>query len=127
MKRIHSKAFILLVLLFTGTFYSQDTSAQEVREFEPFEGIGIAVHADVFYTQGNGQQIKIEGRSQDIEDLITEVENGMQISTAGRRTYYRFENNLNYGRITVIFPCRSSLMMEEGTLSPVCSRRQFTA
>jgi hypothetical protein len=77
MKRtIHSTAF-LLTLFFAGSFYSQDTFAQEVRELEPFEEIGIAVHADVFYTQGNGHQIKIEGRSQDVEDLITEVENGV--------------------------------------------------
>lgn len=77
MKRtIHSTA-ILLGLLFAGSFYSQDTSAQEVRELDPFEEIGIAVHADVFYTQGSGHQIKIEGRSQDVEDLITEVKDGL--------------------------------------------------
>ncbi|MGM0473267.1 MAG: head GIN domain-containing protein [Bacteroidota bacterium] len=77
MKRTIQSTVILLALLFAGSFYSQEISAQEVRELEPFEEIGIAVRADVFYTQGNGHQIKIEGRSQDVEDLITEVENGL--------------------------------------------------
>jgi len=34
------------------------------------------VNADVFYTQGSGHQIRIEGKNQDVEDLITEVKDG---------------------------------------------------
>ncbi len=43
----------------------------------PFTGIGISISADVYYTPGDSHEIKIEGNSKDVEDLITRVENGM--------------------------------------------------
>lgn len=49
---------------------------QDVRELDPFDGIGIGVHADVYYTQGNSYEIRIEGDESDVRDAITEVRDG---------------------------------------------------
>ena len=68
-------AFGFLVL-FSG-FCASVVYAQETRDLNPFTGIGIGIHADVYYTMGNSHEIKIEGDPQDMEDLITKVENGM--------------------------------------------------
>jgi hypothetical protein len=50
-----------------------DIATEDVRKLEAFEGVGIAVHADVFYTQGNSHEIRIEGADRDVRDLTTEV------------------------------------------------------
>ena len=66
---------ISAILLISGCITTEIT-AQETRDLKPFTGIGIGISADVFYTQGNGHVIKIEGNERDVKDLITEVENG---------------------------------------------------
>ena len=76
MKRIIQSTAILFVLLAVSSMICPDASAQDVRDLDPFTGIGIGVSADVYYTQGNGHQVTIEGKSQDVEDLVTEVSNG---------------------------------------------------
>jgi hypothetical protein len=76
MKRIIYATVILSVLLCGSCLVSVNMSAQDVRTLEPFEEIAIGVNADVFYTQGNGYQVRIEGKSQDVEDVITEVKDG---------------------------------------------------
>lgn len=50
--------------------------AEDVRDLPEFDGIGIAISADVFYTQGNQHQIRIEGDEDDVRDLITRVKDG---------------------------------------------------
>lgn len=68
---------LILGLVFTTSclvpVYSQ---ASDERDLSPFEGIGISIHADVYYTQGNSHQIRIEGNEKDVRDLITEVKDG---------------------------------------------------
>jgi len=67
-------AIALLIMIsgfgFTGLF------AQETRDLKPFNGIGIGISADVYYTTGNTHEIRIEGNQQDVKDLITQVEDG---------------------------------------------------
>jgi len=76
MKRIVISMLAVAALLLTNSFISPDMPKEEVRKLDAFYGIGISVHADVFYTPGNTHEIKIEGDEKDVEDLITEVENG---------------------------------------------------
>ena len=75
-KIIQSITVLSLLLLFTSLFVSE-VHAQETRELDNFTGIGISISADVYYTPGEKHEIKIEGNSKDVEDLITKVENGM--------------------------------------------------
>ena len=75
-KIIQSITVLSLLLLFTSLFVSE-VHAQETRELDTFTGIGISISADVYYAPGNKHEIKIEGNSKDVEDLITRVENGM--------------------------------------------------
>jgi len=74
-KVIESLTAIIFIFLF-ASFTTSDVAAQETRDLDPFTGIGIAIHADVFYTPGNSHEIKIEGNPKDVKDLITKVENG---------------------------------------------------
>jgi len=64
--------FAAIFILLTGT----SLFAQETRDLPEFEGIGIGIHADVYYTQGNTHQITIEGNDKDVRELITEVKDG---------------------------------------------------
>lgn len=50
---------------------------EDVRRLDPFTGIGIGIHADVFYSKGNTHEIRIEGPERDVQDVITEVRDGV--------------------------------------------------
>jgi hypothetical protein len=76
MKRILVSMFAVVTLLIFNSFLSPDMPKEDVRKLETFSGIGISVHADVFYTPGNIHEITIEGDDRDVEELITEVEDG---------------------------------------------------
>ncbi len=66
----------VLTLLFLNSFMMPDIPKEEVRKLDAFSGIGISISADVYYTPGNAHEIKIEGDSKDVDDLITEVRDG---------------------------------------------------
>lgn len=66
----------VLTLLFLNSFMMPDIPKEEVRKLDAFSGIGISISADVYYTPGNAHEIKIEGDSKDVDDLITKVEDG---------------------------------------------------
>lgn len=66
----------LLTLLLSNSFMAPDRPVEDVRKLDAFSEIGIGVSADVFYTPGNTHEIRIEGESKDVEDLITEVKDG---------------------------------------------------
>lgn len=66
----------VLTLLLSCSFSNPDIPKEDVRQLDTFSGIGIAISADVYYTPGNAHEIRIEGDSRDVEDLITKVENG---------------------------------------------------
>lgn len=76
MKRILFPASALILILFGYYTSVAGQSSQDERELPRFDGIGISVSADVFYTQGNQHHIRIEGDEDDVRDLITEVEDG---------------------------------------------------
>lgn len=73
MKRMIITASAAVLALLVSGFSIASLLADEVRDLEPFDGIGISVNADVFYIQGNTHEIRIEGNDKDIRDLITEV------------------------------------------------------
>jgi hypothetical protein len=76
MKRLIIKAASMFVLLIGSGFLLTSLAAEDVRNLKPFYGIGISVHAEVYYTQGNNHEIRIEGNERDVKDLITEINNG---------------------------------------------------
>ena len=76
MKRIVLSMLTVVTMLMFNSFLSPDMPKEDVRKLEAFSGIGISVHADVFYTPGNTHEITIEGDDRDVDDLITEVEDG---------------------------------------------------
>jgi hypothetical protein len=77
MKRILAPMAGIAFLLAFSSFFLQGLNAQESRKLDPFDGIGIGVSADVYYTPGNTYEITIEGNTRDVNDLVTKVENGM--------------------------------------------------
>jgi len=76
MKRVLIVMAAMLVVVLVSSFDFPDRAAEEVRQLDKFSGIGIAVSADVYYTQGNTHEIRIEGKDRDVEDLITKVKDG---------------------------------------------------
>ncbi len=76
MKRVLFPAAFLMIILIGSSFILPNRPADEVRELDPFSGIGISISADVFYTQGNTHEIRIEGSDRDVNDLITSVQDG---------------------------------------------------
>ncbi len=76
MKRNVITVLAVSMLLLGNSFLTPEMPKEDVRKLETFTGIGIGVHADVYYTPGNTHEIRIEGEDRDVEDLITEVEDG---------------------------------------------------
>lgn len=76
MKKVFIPVTAILSLLFLSSFMLPDMQKEDVRKLDVFTGIGVSVHADVFYTSGNTHEIRIEGADQDVEDLITQVKDG---------------------------------------------------
>jgi len=76
MKRTVVSMLAVTILLLANGFTSPDRPKEDVRKLQAFSGIGISVNADVFYAPGNSHEITIEGDARDVDDLITEVENG---------------------------------------------------
>jgi len=66
----------VFTLLLLNSFMVPDNPKEDVRKLETFSGIGISVSADAYYTPGNTHEIRIEGDSKDVDDLITEVKDG---------------------------------------------------
>ena len=76
MKRVIFSLVAIVALLLAGGFTSPLIAAEDVRQLDSFDGIGISISADVYYVQGNTHEIRIEGKENDVEDLITEVKDG---------------------------------------------------
>jgi hypothetical protein len=76
MKKVFASTFAVLTLLLLNSFTLPDVPKEEVRKLDTFTGIGISVSADVYYTPGNSHEIRIEGNSNDVDDLITKVKDG---------------------------------------------------
>ena len=76
MKRIIFPMAAMLVLLLGCSFTFPGSPGEDVRQLDSFDGIGISISADVYYTQGNTHEIRIEGNDKDVNDLITKVEDG---------------------------------------------------
>ena len=76
MKRIAVSMIAVVTLLIFNSFLSPDMPKEDVRILRVFTGIGVGVHADVYYTPGNTHEVRIEGDAKDVDDLIAEVEDG---------------------------------------------------
>jgi hypothetical protein len=87
MKKVVIPAIAVAALLLSSSFMRPDASKEDVRTLNAFTGIGIGVHADVFYTTGTTYEIRIEGEERDVDELITEVKDGfLQIKYDDWRT-----------------------------------------
>jgi len=76
MKRVFIPITTLCFLLLGSGFFTASLIAQETRELKAFDGIGIGISADVFYSKGSTHEIKIEGNEKDVKDLITKIDDG---------------------------------------------------
>lgn len=66
--------FALFAFLLSGSIvFAQKT---ENRNVQDFESISLSIHAKVFVTQENSTSVKIKGDREDLEKIITVVENG---------------------------------------------------
>jgi hypothetical protein len=87
MKKVVIPMIAVFTVLLSSSFMRPDVPKEDVRKLNTFTGIGIGVHADVFYTTGNNHEIRIEGEARDVDELITEVKDGfLQIKYDDWRT-----------------------------------------
>lgn len=77
MKTMKFPLGILFVMFILSCSIYAGPQSEDLRRLDPFDGIGVGVHADVYYTQGNSNEIRIEGEERDVRDLITEVRDGV--------------------------------------------------
>lgn len=73
MKRVLIFSAVAITAIAFSSFSLSLFRKDEVRDLPAFDGIGIAISADVYYSPGNTHEIRIEGDEDDIRDLITEV------------------------------------------------------
>lgn len=66
--------FALFAFILSGSMvFAQKT---ETRDVGSFESISLSIHAKVFISQENSTSVKIKGDADDLEEIITEVEDG---------------------------------------------------
>lgn len=66
--------FALFAFILSGSMvFSQSKENREVRDFE---SISLSISAKVFVIQDNSTSVKIKADSDDLKEIITEVENG---------------------------------------------------
>jgi len=80
------KNSILISLLFCFILISIESTAQkEKRQVSGFEKISMGIAGDLYLKQGSNYSLELEGDSDDLEEIITEVKNGSLI--------IKYENN----------------------------------
>ncbi|MDM8159202.1 head GIN domain-containing protein [Labilibaculum sp. K2S] len=72
-KRITSLLTVFALVLSGSLAFAQKT---ETRNVGSFESVSLAIHAKVFITQENSTSVKMKGDADDLEEIITEVEDG---------------------------------------------------
>lgn len=73
-----TKKFVAIFALFAfvlsgSVVFAQKTENRDVRDFE---SISLSIHAKVYVTQDNYTSVKIKGDADDLEEIITIVEDG---------------------------------------------------
>lgn len=73
-----TQKFVAIIALFSfilsgSMVFAQKTENREVRDFN---SISLSIHAKVFITQDNSTSVKIKGDADDLDEIITEVEDG---------------------------------------------------
>lgn len=80
MKTIKIKNLFLLLLLTgitIGASAAKDKTKSETRQVDAFSGIHVSSGIDLYLTQGNRQDVKVEAEPELIGKIITRVENGI--------------------------------------------------
>jgi len=80
MKTIKRIAFFLFVAaLLQGAALKASTvlANRQTRQISGFHGISVSSGIDLFLTQKNVEEVVVEAESQDLEKIITKVENGI--------------------------------------------------
>ena len=77
MKKMYLPFLMAFAAVFLSGYSLIGQGGEEVRDLDTFNGIGVAISADVYYTPGNSPEIRIVGDEDDIRDLITEVRDGV--------------------------------------------------
>jgi hypothetical protein len=71
------KQSIISTLLLCFLFFSLESTAQkEQRQVSGFEKVSMGIAGDLYLRQGSSFNLELEGDSDDLEDVITEVRSG---------------------------------------------------
>ena len=75
---IYAWLFLLLsVALAAPVQAANDKDVQQTRKTSPFHGISVSSGIDLYLTQGNSEAVVVKADPDIIDDLVTEVDNGI--------------------------------------------------
>jgi len=99
--------FALFAFLLSGHLaVSQKTENREVR---PFESISLSIHAKVYLTQDNSTSVKIKADEDDLDEIITVVENGILKIKRKKNRNWNWNNSFKNIEVYVISPAVKDL------------------
>lgn len=69
--------FFLSFLISVGVNAAQVSNSRKTRQVSEFHGISVSSGIDLYLTQKNVQEVRVEADEEDMENLITKVEDGI--------------------------------------------------
>lgn len=91
MKIIKQLTYLSLILLFLGTLLNCSASTEtQNRKVKEFTGIQVSSGIDLYLTMGNEEKVTIVADNEIIDDIVTEVKNGiLNIYMKNRLQFFR--------------------------------------
>lgn len=112
-----------IVLLMSTTTYGCWTegsgkTTSELRELENFNGIELKSSANIYVTQGDIQEVRIEAEDNLINKISTTIKNKVLVVDA--------ENNISYNKpVTIFITVKDLCMLELAGSGNIITRSQF--
>jgi len=69
--------FVIAFILSTSVNPLPKANSKETRKVGEFHGISVSSGIDLYITQKNIQEVRVEADEDDMDDLVTKVENGI--------------------------------------------------
>ncbi|WP_181304819.1 head GIN domain-containing protein [Rufibacter sp. XAAS-G3-1] len=105
MKKLNIFSLLTVLALFASlsSFRAATNTAiveEETRTVAPFKKIGLAYPANVILRKGDTQSVKVEGDAEQLDQLITEVEDG-KLTIKRKNRQYSNDGSSNNKRVNI--------------------------
>ena len=108
--------FIVLLFLSFIVQSAQFGNSKQTRTVPAFHGISVSSGIDLYLTQKNTQEVRVEADEEDMDDLVTKVEGGiLKIYMKDRSTWFDFDWKNNDRKVYVSFTTLDWLQASAGS------------